>query len=261
MMKVYVINLESRPDRLRHIRTELGRVGVDFLCVPAIDASASGLIADMRDRAASRSGYVISDANLACTLSHHRVWRMHLDSGDDYGVVLEDDVLVSDDFAECLNEDWIPDGADIVKLETFETRAHLGRRPESTLSGRQVHRLLSRHIGAAAYVISRAAAKSLLDYMAPPVDAADEVMFNEDYGWMPQAKIYQVVPAMALQADHRAPERDSPAGFAESSIRARAVNSIAAKTETFPERVLRRMRNEWKAWRIGTSYSVVPFAR
>ncbi len=260
-MRLYVINLASREDRLQHITSELKRVGAAFERLEAVDARTSPEVLALEQRPSSRSGFVISDAALACALSHMKAWRVLLESGESHCAVVEDDVLVSEDFVSSLSTGWLPAGADIVRLETYRTRVHLAARPSAFLGERGVYRMLTRQAGTAAYIVSRQAAAKLLKFMTPPTDAVDEVMFNDRYGWMPQARVYQVSPAMAVQAD-RAPEvRFKTAGFAVGSIAAREEDEKQRNMEMPSARLIRRLRNEILARKLRSSYSVVPFER
>ncbi len=240
---------------------ELDRVGVDFIHFPAIDAKTDPALRDWKNRGASKTGYVISDGAVACGLSHRKVWETFLAGGGTFCAVVEDDVLLSDSFPACLATDWIPPDVDVVKLETTRNRTHLGRAIEGRPPRGELHRLLGRHPCTGAYIISRKGAESLLDYMWPPIDAVDEVMFNPEFGWMPQAAVYQLTPAVAIQAEY-ADEVLEGEGFAESSIAQRSTDTcITPGAETLSQRLLRRGRNELKARQIGSAYVVVPFAR
>ena len=127
------------------------------------------------------------------------------------------------------------------------------------LGARGVHRMLTRHVGAAAYIISRQAAESLLEYMTPLRDAADEVMFNEKYGWLPQANVYQVSPAMAMQADRMDDADIQDKSFAAGSIAMRKAAGDSAFYEPFGSRVSRRLYNEILARKRRSAYCIVPF--
>ena len=56
---------------------------------------------------------------------------------------------------------WIPADADVVKLETWGTRAHVAK-AGNNVGGRHLGRLLSSHIGGGCYILSAATARRLL---------------------------------------------------------------------------------------------------
>lgn len=259
-MKVYLVNLTSRPDRLQHMDAELGRVGVPFVHVPAADAKTDPEVAAQADRGAGQSGDRISDGAVACTLSHRRIWQTFLDTGDAACIVLEDDLFLADDFAACLEDGWIPDDADVVKLETFAMRTHIDRAVAGRVAGSRLHRLRRRHPGTGGYLITRRGAEQLLAALWPPVDPIDEVMFNEEMGWMPGAVIYQATPALLIQADRYTPAKGDDLAFAESSIPLRS-DTESRGAEGIAARLIRRATNEIAARFKGTIYTIVPFTR
>lgn len=259
MMDVYVVNLDARTDRLQHISNELHRVGVPFQRVPAVDAQNAPQINALADRGPGLSGHVISNGALACLLSHRITWQMLLDSDAPYCAVLEDDVLLAESFAAFMTPDWIPADAAVVKLETFLNRTHIDANMHIRLAGHDICRLRGRHVGGAAYIVSRNAAESLLERSAPGVDAADEILFNPEYGWFSAAKVYQAVPAIAVQADRLPKSANVTRAWMESSIPQRDARGDTIKRETPLARLYRRVRNEITAKTTKTKYTIVAF--
>jgi GR25 family glycosyltransferase involved in LPS biosynthesis len=83
-LPAYVINLESRRDRLRHVRHEFELVGLDFKLIEAVPADA------VESTEVATTGQ--SPGKIACWMSHRRAWRHAQDSGATYCLVVEDDV-------------------------------------------------------------------------------------------------------------------------------------------------------------------------
>lgn len=178
-MKIYVINLDRRPDRLRRMEGIAEALGFGFERIRAIDAKAE----EFADLAATlrRDGPtgLMSDNTLACTLSHLKAWETFLADPDagEHAVILEDDVVLAKrslsvirDLAE--NRLW---GYRLVKLEqggAMKKGAFLGHpgHPREGYALREAHQLLT---DAAAYMLSREGAGHLLgfrDAIAAPVD-------------------------------------------------------------------------------------------
>ena len=203
-IKIHVINLARRPDRLEEMEAQLARLGLGFHRVDACDAKSepeAELAARFRPKGPLG---VIGQGDKACTISHFRAMQAILDSGVP-GIVLEDDMALSDDFADVArNADWIPEGVGLVKLETYVTRGLkvlLGP-PVGRVAGRELRPLLSRHTGGGAYAMTPAAARVVLDWLAreKPAVPIDHLLFNANVSPIADALApVQAEPSMARQ--------------------------------------------------------------
>lgn len=205
-MQIFVVNLARRSDRLEAMASRLGRLGLGFTRVPALDARE---VSD--DLLAARFTHrgplgVLPKGDQCCSLSHRRAWSALVASGAPFGAVLEDDVELTAAAAEYLRDSrWIPQGVDLVKLEHFgpSHQRILAGEPKSVTGGRSIAPILSRYAGAAAYVLSRQTALELLalERWTVPVD---HLLFNPNVSPL-AAKLnpYQLLPAVARQMDAR----------------------------------------------------------
>mgnify|MGYP003336268408 CR=1 FL=1 len=96
-------------------------------------------------------------------------------SGNSHAVFLEDDVLLSQAAGRLLADNsWIPADVAVVKLEHYGPRGQrvLLNGFRAVAGTFRIGRMLSRHTGAAAYILSRGAAEFLLSQtrFALPVD-------------------------------------------------------------------------------------------
>jgi glycosyl transferase, family 25 len=202
-MQIFLINLNRRNDRLDAMTAQLARLGLAATRIPAIDAdeiSADWLAQFFR---AHGPLGVIPKGDQCCSLSHRRAWTAFLASGAPYATVLEDDVVLSDAAAHLLRRtDWIAGGASVVKLEHFGPdgqRVLVGEQTDIG-AGHSIAPILSRHTGAAAYVISRAAAMRLSAIKVWDVPV-DHLMFNPNVSPLAQElKPFQLLPAIARQS-------------------------------------------------------------
>ncbi len=201
-MQVFLINLNRRNDRLSAMTAQLARLGLTATRIPAIDAddvSAAWLAQFFH---ASGPLGAIPKGDQCCSLSHRRAWSAFLASGAPYASVLEDDVVLGDDASALLRRsDWIASSAHLVKLEHFGPpgqRVLIGE-PTDIGGGHSVAPILSRHTGAAAYVISRPAALRLaaIERWDVPVD---HLMFNPNVSALArELQPFQLLPAIARQ--------------------------------------------------------------
>lgn len=183
---------------------QLDALGISFQRIDAIDAqntSDSELVTHFRDDGPLG---VIPKGDKCCALSHARAWRALVESADSYGLILEDDVAIDASAVSLLRRsDWIPPSVDLVKIERYgppgqrvliDERVTVG-------SGRKIGRLRSRHTGAAAYILSRRTALTLLSNMEAWTLPVDHLLFNPNNS--PVANMlrpHQMIPAIAHQS-------------------------------------------------------------
>lgn len=92
-MKVYVINLDRRPDRLRDIAEKLASIGVGFERISAVDGRKINPKRNVNRFLASL--YSGPDSNMlaavGCYLSHRSIWQRMVRDGVTQALILEDD--------------------------------------------------------------------------------------------------------------------------------------------------------------------------
>lgn len=213
---ILVINLERAVDRLARVSARLGAQGLAFERVEAVDAGRLTQGDIQRHVAGTGRWGSMTVGEVACFLSHRRCWQRIAEADGPHGLVLEDDVVPGAAVGALLSQDgWIPARADLVKLETDHKPLRLGSRIVWQGGGRKVMRLHSSHYCAAAYVVTRAAARRLLAVTERFRDAVDEVLFAEQSAVNRSLRIYQMAPAPFVQ-EHKQSDPSSlfdPEGF------------------------------------------------
>lgn len=193
-LPTFVINLDTRPERLAHIASEFGRFGVPFIRVSAVDGR--------RLAAAGRINPCLSPGALGCLASHVEIHARIAAGSATHALICEDDIHFAEGFGALMAaaEAWIPADADLVKIEAFEGEVHLGRKPAATFGRHGVHELLSRHMGTGAYVVSRAFAARFAGYDpdTAPV-SVDALLFDPRHHPFPGMRVYQLRPAVVIQ--------------------------------------------------------------
>lgn len=108
-MKIYCINLDSRPDRWGRMKKRFEELGFDnverFSAVTPDDPEVQNI------------GHFGSRKEKACALSHYRVWKLAQERGETHILVLEDDVrfhknfkiILEDKVQKLLNQDKLWD--------------------------------------------------------------------------------------------------------------------------------------------------------
>lgn len=170
-IKVYVINLDRAPERMRNMTEELESVHLPFERIPAIDGRDIDLkTADRRTVNEKRylfcHGKRFNPNELGCYLSHYRAIETFFNSGAAFGLILEDDICFESDFRAVLDAlihcagEW-----DAAKLSGRHSGWPVPQR--KLTENRTLVTLLTRHTGAGAYLINRDAAKRYLDRLLP----------------------------------------------------------------------------------------------
>ena len=201
---IYVINLDRRPDRLERIAQHLETRGVAWERVSGCDgagASEAALASVIRPRGPLGP---LGVGDRACTVSHTLAWQRLVDGGASHALFLEDDVYLGSDLSETLAEtDWIPAGAEAVKLEKYNagsSRLLLGPVVGHTPGGRALRRMRSRHMGGGAYILSRKGAELVLGWRGRMRVPVDHFLFNDTLSpVMATLNPVITVPGMATQ--------------------------------------------------------------
>jgi len=199
-LQTFLINLDRASERLRRMEALFGSMGLVFTRVEGVDGSQ--LPDDIIHHHQPTAGFFgwLSRGEIGCFLSHRHCWQFIANGPTDFGLVFEDDIMISPRAAELLrNIDWIPADADIVKLDAAPFATYIGRHRTKLPDGTGLHRLCFNHYCTSGYIISRAAAARLLkasDIITAPVD---EFMFNVVSPTFHTLRIYQMVPALCVQ--------------------------------------------------------------
>ncbi|EEZ33924.1 glycosyl transferase family protein [Brucella sp. NF 2653] len=196
-MKCYLINLDRAPERLARMTAILESFDIPFERVPATDAKQH----TFNERAVSSktpSGQpALVGGDIACGFSHVECLTRIVEGSDQYAAILEDDLHLASDIKSYLNSaEWIPEGSDIIKLETFDEPTLLGPSIKKMPVGRIIAPLLKGHFGAVLYIISRDAARRILQEFDPEVEYIDVYLFETI---LERYRVYQVSPAPAIQ--------------------------------------------------------------
>lgn len=172
-MKVFLINLDKNPERLRKCDAQLRHLGVDYERFPAVYGKT--LPKELKKRHVHgflwwcAGGRRVLDGEIGCALSHIGVYRKIIAEGLDFACVLEDDVILTPYFADQLKrvEGWVDSGSPQVVLLSNHTK----REPEDDGAWRISWTKGDR--GAEGYVITRPAAIAMIRANYPLRAAAD----------------------------------------------------------------------------------------
>lgn len=166
-MRVFVINLDRRPDRLAQISDLLGGLGIAFERISAVDGRAT----DTGVHTRSLISWLYegcrrpSPGAIACYLSHASVWRRIADEGISQALVFEDDATIHDWDIKLLDLRIADHGIDLLRIGGNEPPAvTLGAIVVAGVGGRAMLRDAARPRGTCAYFITNEGAKKCLAY-------------------------------------------------------------------------------------------------
>jgi hypothetical protein len=171
---VYVVNLDSNAERMIELRRQFAGLSVTLRRQKAIEGSS------VPDADAQRlTGSADSPrGTLGCFLSHAAAWAALVASGDSHGLILEDDVVPLLDLPPRLGGLGLPDGFDLC----FVNDRMEPKRDYGTATGVTTQTLAATMAafhpddnapGGDGYILSRAAAATLLDWVAADGMAGD----------------------------------------------------------------------------------------
>lgn len=208
-MKLYteMLNIERAKDRKALMLSELKTKNIEAQFFKAVDFKETKKDEILAECLPNGPWGQFHIQNMAATLSHSSAWERFLESDAEICFIMEDDIHISEDLELWLNDlSWWPDDADIIKLECWIEKlnkkgAILFENPGKRHLNRKVKRLLTRHMGAAGYLLTRKAAKRLLK--SKPFDMViDQMLFNINASKVAKKmKIYQIIPALIIQGN------------------------------------------------------------
>jgi glycosyl transferase, family 25 len=241
-MRVYLINLDSRPDRLEWSQSQLMRLGIAFERIAAIGRQEASLLTGTV-RFSPHWKHPLTEGELGCFFSHLKTWRKFVDTGEEQCLILEDDIVASRSLRSFLDRfHEIRFEGDTIRLETYLKKVCLKNRPAYRAGGMALHNLYSEHWGSAAYILSRRLAVKLVESPELPLLPVDHLLFDPVSPFFNPKNAFQTVPAPCIQGD-RLPGQDGENLYRSDLNPVRDVRSQVSK-EVMKQRFL-----FWKIWR------------
>ena len=201
-MKNFVISLTTATTRRTHIQQQFDAQNIPFEFFDAVTPEPARQLAE-KMRLPIRYD-LLTGGELACFMSHISIWQKIVDDKIDYVAVFEDDIVLGQRVSDYLdNHDWIPQDYHFIKTEAFWPKANMSLRGLMLQHDRRkLFRLLGGHVATAGYILSYAAADSLLTYVKAHESTRpiDHIMF-EHYVEDGQYPVFQMNPALCIQDD------------------------------------------------------------
>lgn len=189
-MKIYIINLKKAVEKRERMQVQLDRLGLtnyEFIeAVYGADLTSEFIQANVDDYPACS----LTPGEVGCSLSHIAIYNQISEQKLPYAMILEDDIILPDDFPELLVA--IKASIDIPqsKIITFgeANKISLLRKYSSFKEYGEYTAVTA--FCAYAYVINLAAAQSLSKYLLPIQYEADMFIHFRENGWLDQFNVF-----------------------------------------------------------------------
>ena len=211
----FVINLDKATNRWTHMQRALSRFDIEFERISAIDGrriskdDLAALVPPLNDLSKIICPRAVSPAEIGAFLSHKNCWKKLVDSGENWALIMEDDINFSSRARSYITSiDWIPQGLDIIQLFVFRQnwKAKVGKNKIRLSSGDMLLRPYKPSpVGAQAYFISRQAAESALEMSCKIMAPVDEFLFNPMSDFATRYPVYRLNPAVVMPLDDELP--------------------------------------------------------
>lgn len=104
-MKIFIINLKRRPDRLENIVNELSKYNfTNYEVIDAVDGQTEDVYQKYNNKHAKRLNRELTKGEIACALSHQKVYQRIIKSNKG-AIVIEDDCPITKEFIDFANND------------------------------------------------------------------------------------------------------------------------------------------------------------
>ncbi len=206
---IFVINLDTCPERLERVAARLSSLGLTYERVSAVNGRE--LSKEEKQKVSpERSWLPLSDAEIGCYMSHLKAIRLVAERELPRAIILEDDAVFEEDFALWASRDCpLPRYTDILKLEGFGAK-NTKKIPIWIYENRTLQFSYKPTGGAAAYLITLDGARKALQKLDIMKAQLDTDLFAY---WKFGFRVYEVAPFPARQEggastiDHRKGKR------------------------------------------------------
>jgi glycosyl transferase family 25 len=189
-MKAHVINLPRSTDRREHVVTQMAQLGIPYEFVCAVEGramTAQERTALVDEAAVAEHPHWLTPGQIGCALSHRAAYQQILESGDEVGFVVEDDIVLPPgcgELLEVLSAQMHGREAILLYYRSFEPCVFSDQDVVVIPAWGKLRYPVDVHqpITTAAYLITREACEQLVDLVVPVRAGADSWGFFHDHG-------------------------------------------------------------------------------
>lgn len=200
MIESYVISLKNQRERRNHIKDQFKPHHTNFQFFDAVTPDISMIEIQKLNLSEEIVGE-LSTGELACALSHIKLWHLAVEKNLEYIAIFEDDIHLGEDFGMLMvDTKWLKN-IDVLKLEKFRAKVELSFLSRSLKSSdRKIYKMLGKHLGCGGYILSLDGARYLISYInkLPKLDVIDAIVFNQRK-YAKNIAVHQLYPAVVIQ--------------------------------------------------------------
>jgi glycosyl transferase family 25 len=167
-MKIYILGVPEKY-RGKNLESRLTNFGLEFLLVEGIDGAslnedASNLLIN-QSLAQAQYGRKLTNGEACCTIGHAKIAKKFLESNEDWALVLEDDVILDENFNLAL--DQIEKELHTISLNSIIQLSgydFVDKYPLKRIANSSLVRLVTGGYTTSAYILGRNAAETILKH-------------------------------------------------------------------------------------------------
>lgn len=209
-MLTLVINLNRSKERLQKIRARLNELNIGFERIEAFDGSNlsddeyNSLTYPYNHQCRVRFTRELTKGEVGCFISHRKCWQKLVNSNEDYAVILEDDLHISDEAKQFLeNLDWLPSNINLIRLSSLyreNNRLYIKQRTDlNHQENYSIAKTLRYALGTQCYIISKEFARRALAMSEKFECPVDEFLFNRLFEFANTCEAWQLIPSVICQ--------------------------------------------------------------
>jgi glycosyl transferase family 25 len=178
MIHCYYINLDRDTARNEWMASQLTKAGLDFTRVPAV--AGATLDPAVIERHTCSADVKMTPNEIGCLHSHMTAWSLIVQRGDEFGLVMEDDVHLSPGLPGLLAQFTRPkDALELIKLDAARSMVDVRRSAVFNFPPYRGHVMVALGTNTGAYIISRKAAELLLQRCQDTQRPVDLAMYHD----------------------------------------------------------------------------------
>ena len=202
----YIISLQEPTKKMEYLRS----FGLAPIWIEGINGKELSS-ETIRQQTTSYCKYTCPASAIGCALSHVKAWREFLMSGENYGIIFEDDIILEESFVNGVHNalHHVPDDFDILYLGCFGCDArnvNIVYKMSSIFYGKNERKgrindfisIPEYAYAAHAYVLSRKGVQKLLYMMEGKIDDHIDMMLHK-LASTEQINTYVTTPRLAYQ--------------------------------------------------------------
>ncbi len=208
-MLTLLINLAESQERLLKMDGRLQELGIKYERVEAVNGKTltpknKDLLTYPYNHFESKVRYTreLTDGEIGCFLSHRACWEKLVSSKENFALIMEDDIEISDSASKyLLSSEWIPSSVDICQFSCLE-EIQKGRIKNEILKIDELVSLVAPiypiPLGSQCYLISKRAAKTALMLSKRFPCPVDDFLFSPWFWIEKKFIIWRTAPTLVV---------------------------------------------------------------